>query len=315
MNPVDSFPVDFMPADGNAAVASEHASAESRKRGVSPSGSAVVTECARVATLDGENDTESSSDSGNSHLSPEKREQLRKRRRRRREIKGMSERRLPKNVVKVLKAWMLSPEHYEHPYPDDHDRAELCAAVGINERQLITWFTNARKRIWAPLRRVRGEPLPSTFKVHTAAVAAETGLDYKADVSFSAMLRQPLASTSRPLTSLDVLAASVVQQSLRKRADLTVSVNTAAAHVSPLTDDTLLAPLPMTASEAYKAAMDAALMQASMYDSLSGAPTAAAEDVYRYFGFDDLQFGLDETGGLSLQTNRPDVGASHHAPM
>lgn len=57
------------------------------------------------------------------------------------------------SAVAVLKAWMMSPEHFDHPYPDEKDKAELTARAGITVKQLTVWFTNARKRLWVPLRK------------------------------------------------------------------------------------------------------------------------------------------------------------------
>jgi hypothetical protein len=55
--------------------------------------------------------------------------------------------------TRMLKEWMLSPEHYEHPYPNEREKHELAAKAGISPKQLMIWFTNARKRVWAPMRR------------------------------------------------------------------------------------------------------------------------------------------------------------------
>ncbi len=68
---------------------------------------------------------------------------------------------LPEHAVHVLKSWMLSPEHVDYPYPTDTEKAELMAEAGITMKQLGVWFTNARKRIWLPLRQMLGKPTPS----------------------------------------------------------------------------------------------------------------------------------------------------------
>lgn len=36
---------------------------------------------------------------------------------------------LPDEAVRVLKAWLLSPEHIDFPYPTDEVRARLCPCV------------------------------------------------------------------------------------------------------------------------------------------------------------------------------------------
>ncbi len=66
---------------------------------------------------------------------------------------GASARTLPACAIRVLKDWMMSPEHFDHPYPDDKEKVELAAKAGITVKQLTIWFTNARKRIWVPMRK------------------------------------------------------------------------------------------------------------------------------------------------------------------
>ena len=65
---------------------------------------------------------------------------------------------LPDNAVTVLKAWMLSPEHVDHPYPSDAEKQRLAAEANITVKQVSVWFTNARKRLWLPLRQAEGKP-------------------------------------------------------------------------------------------------------------------------------------------------------------
>ena len=104
---------------------------------------------------DSESDTDSDESGGDSE-----KERRRRRRRRRRQAAAPSDKRLPRHVTKVLKRWLLSPEHYDYPYPDEENKAKLIEWTGITVKQLNTWFTNARKRIWAPKRKKRGEPIP-----------------------------------------------------------------------------------------------------------------------------------------------------------
>ena len=56
-------------------------------------------------------------------------------------------------ATRILKEWMTSPEHFDHPYPDEKEKLELAAKAGITTKQLTIWFTNARKRIWVPMRK------------------------------------------------------------------------------------------------------------------------------------------------------------------
>jgi len=62
-----------------------------------------------------------------------------------------SRRELPAGAVATLKAWLLSPEHFTHPYPTPQDQVLLMQKTGIDKKQLKNWFTNARRRIWKPM--------------------------------------------------------------------------------------------------------------------------------------------------------------------
>lgn len=62
-----------------------------------------------------------------------------------------SRRELPAGAVATLKAWLLSPEHFTHPYPTPQDQIMLMEKTGIDKKQLKNWFTNARRRIWKPM--------------------------------------------------------------------------------------------------------------------------------------------------------------------
>lgn len=62
-----------------------------------------------------------------------------------------SRRELPPGAVSVLKQWLLSPEHFTHPYPTPQDQVMLMQKTGIDKKQLKNWFTNARRRIWKPM--------------------------------------------------------------------------------------------------------------------------------------------------------------------
>lgn len=64
---------------------------------------------------------------------------------------GKSRRELPAGAVATLKAWLLSPEHFTHPYPTPQDQIMLMHKTGIDKKQLKNWFTNARRRIWKPM--------------------------------------------------------------------------------------------------------------------------------------------------------------------
>lgn len=67
------------------------------------------------------------------------------------ESRAKSRRELPAGAVATLKAWLLSPEHFTHPYPTPQDQVMLMQKTGIDKKQLKNWFTNARRRIWKPM--------------------------------------------------------------------------------------------------------------------------------------------------------------------
>eukprot|EP00501_MAST-03F_sp_TOSAG23-6_P000806 GSMAST32.ASY1.ANO1.836.1 assembled CDS len=87
-----------------------------------------------------------------------------------REEAGLSKRNLPKQSTKLLKDWLLSPEHIHHPYPTDEEKELLMEDTGIGMKQLTNWFTNARKRIWQPM--FTSSSSASVTATATAAAAA-----------------------------------------------------------------------------------------------------------------------------------------------
>ena len=57
---------------------------------------------------------------------------------------------LPAETVEYLKNWMMSPEHINHPYPTEREKAQIMADTGIGIKPLTNWFVNNRKRYWKP---------------------------------------------------------------------------------------------------------------------------------------------------------------------
>ena len=57
---------------------------------------------------------------------------------------------LPSNVVDYLKAWIMSPEHINHPYPTEKEKEQIIAETGIELKRLNNWFVNNRIRYWKP---------------------------------------------------------------------------------------------------------------------------------------------------------------------
>ena len=68
-------------------------------------------------------------------------------------------RNLPEHAVLTLTAWLAEPKHFDYPYPTENEKQELLRKTGISRKQLANWFTNARKRVWAQMRKRRGQPL------------------------------------------------------------------------------------------------------------------------------------------------------------
>mmetsp|Transcript_17375 Transcript_17375/g.36648 ORF Transcript_17375/g.36648 Transcript_17375/m.36648 type:complete len:304 (-) Transcript_17375:107-1018(-) len=57
---------------------------------------------------------------------------------------------LSPRTIAYLRDWMMSPEHVEHPYPNEQEKAKILADTGITSKQLTCWFSNNRKRFWKP---------------------------------------------------------------------------------------------------------------------------------------------------------------------
>jgi len=55
---------------------------------------------------------------------------------------------LPPEAVAILKEWILSPQHFNFPYPTNEEKKVLMNKTGLTLKQLKYWFINARRRIW-----------------------------------------------------------------------------------------------------------------------------------------------------------------------
>jgi len=84
---------------------------------------------------------------------------------------------LTPEAVQVLRDWMFSPEHIDSPYPTEAEKRELAARAGIKMKQLCNWFTNARKRLWQPLLRQRGDDVAA----HISTARRNRGQDRNRD--------------------------------------------------------------------------------------------------------------------------------------
>ncbi|KAJ5112587.1 hypothetical protein N7532_000632 [Penicillium argentinense] len=57
---------------------------------------------------------------------------------------GAKRRRIPAHAANTLRSWLY--QHQSHPYPTEQERVDLEQQTGLNKRQILTWFTNARRR-------------------------------------------------------------------------------------------------------------------------------------------------------------------------
>jgi hypothetical protein len=51
--------------------------------------------------------------------------------------------------------------HILPSYPSDQEKQKLCQSSKLNEKQVMNWFVNNRKRIWQPMKRAKEQ---STLK-------------------------------------------------------------------------------------------------------------------------------------------------------
>ncbi|KAJ5701453.1 hypothetical protein N7488_009001 [Penicillium malachiteum] len=57
---------------------------------------------------------------------------------------GKKRPRLPRSAVKVLSKWLS--QNQLNPYPTEQDKKEMEQQTGLDRKQILTWFTNARRR-------------------------------------------------------------------------------------------------------------------------------------------------------------------------
>ncbi|KAL7539541.1 hypothetical protein ACHAXR_009376 [Thalassiosira sp. AJA248-18] len=133
---------------------------------------------------------------------------------------------LSPQTIEYLKAWMVSPEHIQNPYPDEEEKAQLMAATGIEKKQLTCWFSNNRKRFWKPkmdkLRQQYGlsdsDPLPAALLATAAApippppsgeLGVATHADGSGDPYGMAPAEVPVAALPLEEFSSEMLHASI----------------------------------------------------------------------------------------------------------
>lgn len=77
-------------------------------------------------------------------------------------------------AVEYLKNWMMSPDHIEHPYPTEDEKAKIMKETGIELKQLTNWFVNNRKRYWKPkVEELRRQSSISNVTLQEIAAAAQ----------------------------------------------------------------------------------------------------------------------------------------------
>lgn len=64
------------------------------------------------------------------------------------DAKKKDKRILNDEVKGYLKAWMMHPDHCEHPYPSVEQKAKIMADTGMTFTEMNNWFVNNRKRFW-----------------------------------------------------------------------------------------------------------------------------------------------------------------------
>ena len=134
--------------------------------------------------------------------------------------KAKSRRELPAGAVAILKAWLLSPEHFTHPYPTPQDQLILMQKTGIDKKQLKNWFTNARRRIWKPMLKKQLEQgkLQATGAGGVVAIPG----------TMPGMIVPPPASLPGVIPSAPVAPLSAGQEYLSSPASTAASIGAAA---------------------------------------------------------------------------------------
>jgi hypothetical protein len=77
------------------------------------------------------------------------------------------QRHLTKEATDILTRWFV--ENQAKPYPSSEEKKRLCASTGLSATQIRNWFTNMRKRHWAPVKNGRE---PRSFVDYVLQVSA-----------------------------------------------------------------------------------------------------------------------------------------------
>ncbi|KDO24286.1 hypothetical protein SPRG_09923 [Saprolegnia parasitica CBS 223.65] len=112
---------------------------------------------------------------------------------------------LPPHVIRILKDWMLSPEHLEHPYPTDVEKKALCDETGLDMCQLNNWFANNRKRLWKPTMANRSKERLQLYSNESIRSIIYNGKSASTVADLPALVPPP---RSAPCLPSDILNAS-----------------------------------------------------------------------------------------------------------
>lgn len=132
-------------------------------------------------------------------------------------VQPRKSRRLPPPSVRSLRSWLY--EHRAYPYPTEQEREELEKQTGLDKRQILNWFTNARRRklsgpepvtdhsLLSPLERWQHSPPESEAAATSAIIRAAECTPYPEIETFHGDLETWSSNSSG--SSLHFHAASI----------------------------------------------------------------------------------------------------------
>lgn len=105
---------------------------------------------------------------------------------------------LPTTAVQRLKDWFY--EHLDHPYPSAEDKESLSKDTGLTYLQVSNWFTNTRKRVWAPSMKLLNKQQQLASLFGASSMLDSVGIDNHQAVTTSPQRQQAIEPV--PTTSL-----------------------------------------------------------------------------------------------------------------
>lgn len=125
---------------------------------------------------------------------------------------------LTPEAVQVLRDWMFSPEHIDSPYPTEAEKRELAARAGIKMKQLCNWFTNARKRLWQPLLRQRGDDVAAHISTARRNRGQDRNRDHGAAIASTSAVTVPNNANFTGGVAADAARAAAVEATVNAAA-------------------------------------------------------------------------------------------------